>query len=262
MDYLMIGGDARFARLAELLQERGKRATCAWSDGEDDTASGILALRRATNIVVNYPPKPSGVCMTFEEIMAFARDDARVFTCGPCQPGRDDRIVDLWRDEALIVENARLTAEGAVSAAMEASELAMSDARCLVIGWGRIGRALTENLVGLGARVTVASRSEAGRNRAAERGADAVSTGDIGMALPGADIVFNTAPAMVLDESVLKKANAGALMIDLASVPYGIDLNAAWRRGLRAWREPGLPGRYCPRSAARVLLDAIARHGL
>ena len=42
---------------------------------------------------------------------------------------------------------------------------------------------------------------------------------------------------------------------------YGIDLRAAWNRGLRAWREPGLPGRYCPQSAARALLSAIERHG-
>lgn len=262
LDYLVIGGDARFARLAEQLEARGKRALSVWNDGGETVDAGILALRGAANIVVNYPPKLTGVGMTFEEIMSMARDDVRVFACGPWHPDRDQRIVDLWNDGALIAENARLTAEGAVSAAMEASELAMRDARCLVIGWGRIGRALTEILVGLGARVTVASRSAASRNRAAERGADAVRTDDLKATLSGADIVFNTAPAMVLDEDALSGASPGTLMIDLASAPYGIDLRAAWRRGIRAWREPGLPGRYCPRSAAKALAEAIARHGL
>ena len=48
-------------------------------------------------------------------------------------------------------------------------------------------------------------------------------------------------------------------MIDLASPPYGVDLRAAWRMGLRAWREPGLPGRHCPESAAEALLHAMER---
>jgi hypothetical protein len=44
--------------------------------------------------------------------------------------------------------------------------------------------------------------------------------------------------------------------------PYGIDLRAAWALGIRAWREPGLPGRYCPRSAAAALYRAILRGGV
>ena len=67
--------------------------------------------------------------------------------------------------------NAALTAEGALFAAMRAQERALGDCDCLVIGWGRIGRALTEMLVALGARVTVASRTErsADRRRSAAR---------------------------------------------------------------------------------------------
>ena len=33
-----------------------------------------------------------------------------------------------------------------------------------------------------------------------------------------------------------------ARVIDLMSAPYGVDLDAARRMGMRAWREPGLPG--------------------
>ena len=55
------------------------------------------------------------------------------------------------------------------------------------------------------------------------------------------------------------EAKPNALIMDLASPPYGVDLHAAWNLGLRAWREPGLPGRYCPESAARALARAILR---
>ena len=264
MDYAIIGGDGRFAHLARLLKARGRRVGVYGREPLPDIpALDEAALAGAKNLVTNFPPKYPGNGMLFEEILATAGKEARVFACGPLHPdAADGRLVDLWRDEALILENARLTAEGAAASAMRASTGALRGARCMVIGYGRIGRALTEILVALGARVTVASRGTAGRNRAVERGAEVIPTACVTQVLPGQEIVFNTAPAKVLDEAALRRADGGAMLIDLASLPYGIDLPAAWSLGLRAWREPGLPGRYCPRSAARALLDAIERHGL
>ena len=264
MDYVVIGGDERFAHLARMLADRGRRVgvfgrkAAFGIDAVDEDALGA-----AKNVVINYPPRWQRGGMTYEEALACLSDDARVFVCGPWHPPRTrGEVVDLWSDGNLIMENAALTAEGAVAAAMRASPIALRDARCMVVGWGRIGRALTELLVALGARVTVASRTQAGRNGAAERGAEAVETGRMDRALPGCRAVFNTAPAMVLDDGMLRFADGDAMIIDLASPPYGVDFGAAWRRGLRAWREPGLPGRYCPESAAMALLRAMEPYGI
>lgn len=260
MDYIVIGGDARFGWLARLLQKRGHSVGTLFREAVPGVpALGEDALRDARNAVVNNPPKLTGGGMLFEELLASLPKDARLYSCGPWHAGGDARIVDLWADEALILDNARLTAEGAVLSAMQASERALRDVRCLVVGWGRVGRALAELLVAMGARVTVASRSAANRNRAVERGAEAVPTGSIKEHLPGHQLIFNTSPERVLDAGALENVDGDAMLIDLASVPYGIDLNAAWARGLRAWREPGLPGRCCPWSAARALLDAMDR---
>ena len=258
METIIIGGDARFEALARLLSERGDgvglygREACPWA-----RVVGAVALGRADAIVMNCPPRAD---VTLTDVLALASDRARIFACGPEHPEADDRrIVDLWADEALQRENARLTAEGALASAMRASTRALDGLPCLVVGWGRIGRALTERLVALGAKVAVASRSAAGRNRAVERGAEAADTLRIADALPGRKLIFNTAPAMVLDAGALACVDADAMLVDLASPPFGIDLRSAWSRGLRAWREPGLPGRYCPQSAAWAILKAMDR---
>lgn len=264
MDYIIVGGDERFMHLARLLARRGKKVGVFGREAPPEALTvGAGALGEAENLVVNCPPRLAEDGMTAEELLAAASADARVFCCGPLHAGQDDpRLIDLWSDEALLLKNARLTAEGAIAAAMRAAGWAIADARCMVIGWGRVGKALTELLVALGARVTVASRSESGRNRAVERGAEAADTGALGEALPGRRLIFNTAPCMVLDGETLEHVDRDAMLIDLASPPYGIDLRAAWSKGLRAWREPGLPGRYCPESAAQALLEAIDRRGL
>ena len=261
MDYVIIGGDERFAQLAGLLRARGDRVATALRQGVPGIREiGAGALGEARAAVVNCPPKLKGRDAALADVLALLSADARVFACGPGHPEPDARIVDLWADEALLSDNARLTAEGAVAAAMRSSGRAIRDMRCMVVGWGRIGRALTEILAGLGARATVVTRSEANRRRAAERGAEAVLTHQLARALPGRALVFNTAPSMLLDAAALRRADRDAMLIDLASPPYGIDLRAAWDMGLRAWREPGLPGRYCPQSAARALLRAIERY--
>lgn len=251
MDIVILGGDARMPALAAMLCRRGREAVCA-ADAKEATA--LLPTARA--VVTNCPPK---LDITMEEIFAFASKKAKICLCGPTHFEGGARTVDLWRDEALLTENAALTAEGAVSAAMCAGRCCVKGMDCVVIGWGRVGRALTELLVAMGARVTVASRSEAHRNRAIERGAEAAPLEALNAILPDAALVYNTAPAMILDAARLVWVNRDAMVIDLAGIPYGVDLRTAWRMGVRAWREPGLPGRYCPESAAAALLRAMER---
>jgi hypothetical protein len=264
MDCIVIGGDARFECLTAALNREGFTARRLFAGNEDARTliHAPMLLGAAERIVTNCPPRVRGARLTIEELLDLASPTATVYLCGPERPSglRDPRLVNLWKDEELLRENARLTAEGALSAAMQAGRRCVRGSNCMVIGWGRIGSALTDMLVGLGAHVTVVSRDAQHRNRAIERGAEAVVPEDMREALQHIDVVFSTPPAPVLDAAALSAVKPTALVIDLASPPFGVDLHAAWKRGLRAWREPGLPGRYCPESAGQALLDAILRH--
>ena len=265
MDIFIVGGDRRAAHLACLLRKRGIDARAAGL--EKCGLSGVISapLESASDadwILLNSPikcemaEKPFGL----GQLLTHLKPGARLVFCGPrIPPAGLERfnVYDLMQNEGFLRRNAELTAEGALFSAMRAQERALMDCACLVIGWGRIGRALSERLVALGARVTVASRSERSMRRAQSRGADAVETARLSEALPGKEIVFSTPPFPVLDAKVLGNAEPNACLIDLASPPYGIDLEAAHRLGLRAWREPGLPGRFCPESAALAIAAAL-----
>lgn len=135
----------------------------------------------------------------------------------------------------------------------------MRGARCAVIGFGRIGRALTELLVELGAETAVVSGSPEKRSGIEAAGGRAYTREEMQAAIHGRDFIFSTPPAQVLGKEALSAADADARIIDLASPPYGVDLDAARLLNLRAWRESGLPGRYCPLSAAQAILNAVRR---
>ncbi len=57
------------------------------------------------------------------------------------------------------------------------------------------------------------------------------------------DIIFNTIPAMILDEDILKKVKKDALIIDLASKPGGVDFEAAKTYGVKVIWALSLPSK-------------------
>lgn len=229
----VMGSDRRYAFLVALLRAEGHAPV---EPAEAD-------------LIVTSSPPPEGMPA-----------GKRMATCGP-RPAPEGHF-DLLQDEEYLVDVAYMTAEGAISAAMNASEAMIAGSDTLVIGWGRIGKALTELLLSLGAHVTVLTRRLSARAEIEVMGAHAVPTDEAAEAIQGKRLVFSTPPALVLDEAVLRHAAQNARIIDLASPPYGVDLEAAHALSLRAWREPGLPGRYCPENAARAILDALRRGGV
>lgn len=184
--------------------------------------------------------------------------------------GMGNQLVrEVVSDRALLVEiaprddfallNAVPTAEGAIAWAMESSDLTLAWERCLVLGYGRVGRVLAPRLRGLGAEVKILARSA--RDLAAAR-ADGMGLAPLGR-LPEeireASFVFNSIPAPVIGYEVLVGAKTGAVLVDLASSPGGIDLQAARDLGVTAMILPGLPGIVAPRTAGFILARVLDR---
>ena len=262
MDYAVIGGDVRFAHLASMLQESGRRAKGFLHGGRDDLAE----LERFGAVLTNWPmkwPMYQGD-MHPETILAHISPGSIMLLCGPGFPEeaarrQDLKWVNLWTDERLLRENAWLTAESAVASAMRSRPLHMCGLRCGVVGYGRIGQALTDILLNLGGEVRVVSGSRKKRGAIDGIGAKAWPREQAAEALEGCALVFSTPPFPVLGEAEMTRLKPGALVLDLASPPYGVDLEAAEKLNFEARREPGLPGRYCPMSAARALYNAVLR---
>ena len=166
------------------------------------------------------------------------------------------RLLRVLEDETYALANAALTAEGAVYTAMGERDRSLSGSRCLVAGYGRIGQELTARLRALGAYVTVAARRRESRERA---GINSVPIEALPRAAGQADFIFNTVPSPIFTDDALRAIPEGTPLIELASPPYGADPMAVREAGVRYRLESGLPGRYCPKSAALILLKYAER---
>ncbi len=267
---LTIGGDMRYAHLTRLADDRNLDIHCIGLENSPFPLphTDLHAVSRADAVILPNPWR-SGMSLplaaqkiTLNDIFSLLRPDALVLLSDTaCIPALSDHIkwIDLSQDEQYILSNAHLTAEGALSIAMKHDASALMGSVCLVIGYGRIARRLAQLLHVMGAEVHAAARREEVRRQIKSDGIHAHSLDNLSSVLPNAHFIFSTPPASVLDSALLRQISPDALLMDLASPPFGFDLTQARTLGLCASRENGLPGRYAPRSAGAILLEAVLR---
>ncbi len=266
----VIGGDRRQAELARVL---GADGGTVWTYGLDAwKPCGEVSLDRAADAEVVLLPLPlckgDGVLNCEESPMPTSElfrllHKKSLILAGQVQPAqrreaedRDLELVDYFRREELTVANAAATAEGAVQVAMEHLDRTLWGMNCLVLGFGRIGKILSNRLQGMGAHVSAAARKPGDLAWIRAYGWTPLEIGRLDGTLGGFDAVFNTVPSLILNASLLSELPEGCLCVDLASVP-GIDLAAAEKRGLPQVWARSLPGRLVPRTAAAVIRDAV-----
>lgn len=279
----LMGGDARMLWLARGLRQQGYPVRLAALQPTAELAGDLPrpedpkeAMRDAEIVIFGIPTLERGDFLRaptvsreyrWEACLDLLPENAMVFAGGiPAerlqQAGeRGITVCDLLMRPELAELNAIATAEGAVAIAMKEMSATLFDARCMVIGYGRCGSALARRLAALGAHVTATARRREQLARIYADGFTPCLTARLGEKLSDCEVVFNTVPAEVLTRELLESLPDGAILIELASAPGGIDRAAAAELGIKCIAAPGLPGKVAPRTAGehlqRVILDLL-----
>ena len=202
--------------------------------GTDIPLSESLSCVEGGSVVVAYAPP--------DTYLSLARD-------------RGARVLDLSLDEDFLLENAELTAVGTLSYILKNATRAPREMKIGIIGYGRIGKALSRILLFLGCGVRIYTSKISTAISLAEDGIDSYSTEgeeSFSDSLSDIDILINTAPK---DMSALFSGGripAGKRVIELAS-----GNNFAGVRGIE--KLPALPERAFPESAGESIFRAIRR---
>lgn len=164
---------------------------------------------------------------------------------------------DYYTREELKILNAIPTAEGAIALALNEMPNTLHGAKSVILGYGRIGKALAERLKGLGSSVTVVARKESDLAKCESSSYNAVHLTQLKEAVAEADVIFNTVPAILLDDNMLGYVNKRTLIIDLAGKPGGVDFDAAKQLGIKAIWALSLPGKTAPVTAGKIIYKTI-----
>ncbi len=272
MRYLIVGGDDRLVELARLLLNEGNEVRCLALDSASlpEGAVRVESVCAADCVILPLPAEArlgalnapySGRVYPLSEILGSLPEGTLV--CGgkissqlrALAEKNRLRIFDYMARAEFTVGNAAVTAEGAVSALMSNLKRTIYGSRVLVIGYGRIGKLLSCKLKSLDAETYVMSRNTEARALAEGMGMHALAPSVDASVLSAFDAVVNTAPAPVLCS--LAALRRECLLLELASAPGGFDSDEAKRLGLSYIAAPGLPGRYAPQTAARLIFESV-----
>ncbi len=278
MRFSIIGGDVRQANLSALIQKDGHEVRVFGIDAPPESCAGILCDSLAevtadTDCVVLPIPVNRDCGMINAPallrplpISEFAEDlrSGQLVVGGRCPDDliqlcqeKDIYLVDVLEREDFAVANAVPTAEGALQLALSNTNFTLHSTPILVIGYGRIGKILAQYLQALGAQVTVSARKAEAFAWLAVQNIRAVHSHRLDGAVSEFPLVFNTVPELMLPENLLRQLPTGALIIDLASSPGGVDFDAARRLGLRCLWSLGLPGKTAPQTAGAILRNTV-----
>lgn len=276
--FWVVGGDMRQTHLAQLLAQDGHTVyTYALEQGAHAAPDALAqptpeGISRAHCVILPLPvcsvPGTLSSPLSPEEhalapILALL-SPAQVICGGRLDPDTDSQFArlgltvhDYFQREELAVANAVPTAEGALQIAMEELPITIHGARVLVIGFGRVGKLTAQRFAALGAKVTVSARSYEQLAWAQTLGLGAEHTQHLASLLCGYDLVINTVPSQMLGQGELAGLKDNALVIDLASKPGGVDMDAAARLGCRVIWALSLPGKVAPITAGACIRDTV-----
>ena len=271
MKIIVVGGDQRYLYLTKMLKERGHEVEHFFADKLINWQTSTV-LKECEGVIlpvpvskddknINTPLWHEEIAMKdfFNEIPGGAIVVGGVVTSSVADVAKNAKlsIQDIMLWEELTIRNAIATAEGALYLAIKETDRTIFDMNCLVVGYGRIGRILSKCLKGLGAKVTLATRRADHVSWIKAEGYDSIPLGELERYIGTYDFVFNTAPAKVFVHSVLRKMKHDTIIMDLASMPGGVDFDQAKKLGIKTIHALGLPGKTAPRSAAEYIADTV-----
>lgn len=267
----IIGGDMRQYYLAKSLKADGHDVKITGFENFTTETSSLKTcnLNETKNfsdyIILPIPVSRDGICVNapFSEKKitmdnVFELKNKKIFggTISPEHYTKFDKslkIYDFYREDFMIL-NAVPTAEGAIKEAFKHTDKTLSSCKCLVTGYGKIGKVLCRLLKNIGAEVTAAMRSNKDFAWAYTQGIESVN---INKFETDYDIIFNTAPVMIFNKKILEKVPKRTLIIDLASEPGGVDKVYAKKLEINSIQALGLPGKYFPKTAGEIIKTVI-----
>lgn len=258
---LICGGDSRQKHMYKFMLDKGLDVSTYALDV--DSKVTINDLGKFDVIILPVPVSKDGIHLNaplvncklkLEDIMSGV-DKSQVVLGGVCK-GLEN-VIDYYDNEDFQMKNAIPTAEGALQTAMENTDITINKSHCAVLGFGRIGKIMAAMLKNMGAYVTVCARNPKDIALAQAFGFDTENINEIYHRAGDFDIFFNTVPKTVMDSEVLGKVKNSALLVELASKPYGIDMEAAEKLGKKVIIASALPGKVAPMTAGRILCDVI-----
>ncbi|MBR3817784.1 MAG: dipicolinate synthase subunit DpsA [Clostridia bacterium] len=271
--FLVIGGDSRQLYVADYLENKGYEVYIyGFDDKNRKCIDKLNCLSNITDAVVfPLPVSKDGkninsiipIKESFDDILAFYNNNIIIFG-GMFGKGienkmRNKNIVyfDYFNREDVTVKNTVPTVQGILKTIIDNVDYTIHSSRCAVFGYGRVGKITADVLASIGADVTVCARKNSDLANVEIKKLNGCLIKDFYKHSDDYDIIINTVPSLVIDLKIIENLKKDCLIIDVSSAPYGTDFATAYNFGINAIQCPSLPGKVAPKTAGKIIGEAI-----
>lgn len=273
--FTIIGGDKRLYYLAQELLAAGSVICCGTSEtpnGAECEEHFQTAVQSGDILIFPVPftkdgkTIPAAFPISIEEAVQAVRARHLHLFGGKLPEAVKARCQELavpcsdWMElESVSLPNAILTAEGVILEALQRTSSGLYQTKAAVLGYGRCGKAAASRLKGLCRQVTAFARNPLQRAEAEIQCIPAECLESLPEQLEQYDLLINTIPSMALTGEIVSRLSEEAVILDLASgrLEEHISAEVLHAAGERAVLCPGLPGKYFPREAGRILARTV-----
>lgn len=278
--FLVLGGDLRSIRLAQMLAEDDNKVISFGQEKSDEIIDNNMieksnslkaGIDKAQIIIAPIPFSSNGeninTPFSNEKIMIkdlMKTNKSKILIGGSISDEINESlsekyldVIDVMKREELAILNTIATAEGTIEVAISNTDKILQGSRVLILGFGRVAKIVASKFSSLSAVVTCAARRISDLAWIKAYGYDSLNINDMLYDLKEFDIIINTVPQTIINERELKHMNSEVLLIDLASAPGGIDSKTATNMGLKFVWALALPGKVAPNSSAKFIKETI-----
>lgn len=252
--FLLLGNDKKVQECRNRLISQGFRA-------EVEADKTILKqLQNYDCIVLPLPTVSngfiSGTDFTVDALLENKGEEQYVFY-GNIDLSEVNKCYSYYNDESFLIKNSLLTAQGVLKLIVENTDSSFFGTTAAVIGYGRCGKMISSVLKGIGMKVTVFSRRNSSVTQAYFDGYLSENISVINDVIGNFDVIVNTVPHHIITENGVNKLAFNNTYIEVASKPYGFDLNKTDLFNFKYILGESLPGRFFPKSAGINIADTV-----
>lgn len=166
-------------------------------------------------------------------------------------------IIDIMKNESLAILNTIATAEGTIEIIISNTNKILQEEKILVLGFGRVGKILTNKLKMLNCNVTCATIDKEELSWIRAYGYIPKDLHRLKEEYTNFDVIVNTIPSLILDKEKINFLKQDVLLIDLASAPGGVDKEYIKEKNIKFIHALALPGKVAPYTSAEFIKEAI-----
>lgn len=271
MKFYIIGGDLRnFYLYKQLLLNKEQVKICGFNKLEPNINSiyDITEVMRSDIIIlpipftkdnINLNIQYSDTCIKIDGLLEYLKNKV-IVACNINTSLKEKlekqncKIIDIAKNEQFAVLNAIPTSEATIEIILNRRHKVLHNSNCLIMGYGRIGKVLSNKLKALNVNVTCLAMNMEEKSWCIASGYNIITVDDIKKQkeiLKKYDIIINTIPKEIITEK-LKEINKETLVIDLASKPGGINRKMVKELNINFVEALGLPRKICTRNISRI----------